>query len=57
MEKRFIVTFSNGEKVLFTYDYEIEEYLKKHKGLEVVNGFAFPLEVNNGNKSWTSLAK
>lgn len=45
MEKRFIVTFSNGEKVLFTYDYEIEEYLKKHKGLEVVNGFTFPLEV------------
>ena len=45
MEKRFIVTFSNGEKVLFTYDYEIEEYLKKHKDLKVVNGFAFPLEV------------
>ena len=45
MEKRFIVTFSNGEKVLFTYDYEIEDYLKKHKDLEVVNGFAFPLEV------------
>ena len=45
MEKRFIVLFSNNEKVLFTYDYEIDEYLNNHKGVTIINGFAFPLEV------------
>ncbi len=44
--KTYVVIFSNGQKAWFQDIYEIEEYLKKHKDLEIIDGFAFSLSVN-----------